>query len=160
MQAANENQFGLWGCLMAGATVIIHSAGWLEGGLTVSYEKIITDLEVLQSVAELCAPTPADAAARGVSALAEVQPGGHFFGATHTMERYQTEFYAPLVHDFSNFGTWEDRGGESATERATGVWKRILAEDARPATDPMKVAAMQDYIARKTQTGGAPPLGG
>jgi len=159
-QAANETQFGLWGNLLAGATVIVHAAGWLEGGLTVSYEKIITDLEVLQSVAELCVPTPADAAARGLSALAEVQPGGHFFGATHTMERYQTEFYAPLVHDFANYGTWSERGGETATERATGIWKRILAEDARPATDPDKVAALQDYIARKTEAGGAPPLGG
>ena len=55
MQAANENQMGLWGCLMAGATVIIHSAGWLEGGLSVSYEKLITDAEVLNMIAELCA---------------------------------------------------------------------------------------------------------
>ena len=159
-QAANETQFGLWGNLLAGATVIIHAAGWLEGGLTVSYEKIITDLEVLQSVAELCVPTPADADARGLSALAEVQPGGHFFGSAHTMARYQTEFYAPLVHDFANFGTWEERGGETATERATGIWQRILAEESRPATDPDKVAAMTDYIARKTEAGGAPPLGG
>ena len=145
---------------MAGATVIVHAAGWLEGGLTVSYEKIITDMEVLQSVAELCQPTPADAAARGLSALEEVQPGGHFFGATHTMERYQTEFYAPLVHDFANFGTWQDRGGETATERATGIWKRILADDVRPATNPDKVAGLMEYIAKKTEAGGAPPLSG
>ncbi|WP_050929873.1 trimethylamine methyltransferase family protein [Aestuariivita boseongensis] len=159
-QGANENQFGIWGNLLAGATVIVHAAGWLEGGLTVSYEKIITDLEVLQSVAELCVPTPADDAARGLSALAEVQPGGHFFGATHTMERYQTEFYAPLVHDFANHGTWEDRGGEDATQRATAIWQQILTEDARPATDPAKLEALQAYIARKTTEGGAPPLGG
>ncbi|MCE8008019.1 trimethylamine methyltransferase family protein [Aestuariivita sp.] len=157
-QAANETQFGLWGNLLAGATVIMHAAGWLEGGLTVSYEKLITDLEVIQSVAELCVPTPADTAARAVDALTEVQPGGHFFGAAHTMQRYQTEFYAPLVHDFSNYGTWADRGGEDATQRATAVWKRILSEDARPRVDPDKVDALMAYIARKTQAGGAPPV--
>ncbi len=157
-QAANETQFGLWGNLLAGATTIVHAAGWLEGGLTVSFEKIITDLEVLQSVAELCVPTPADAAARAVDALEEVQPGGHFFGAAHTMARYQTEFYAPLVHDFSNYGTWIDRGGETATERATGVWKRILEADVRPQVDPDRVDALAAYIARKTEAGGAPPV--
>jgi trimethylamine--corrinoid protein Co-methyltransferase len=159
-QGANENQFGIWANLLAGATVIIHAAGWIEGGLTVSYEKLITDVEVLQSIAELCAPTPADEAARAVSALAEVQPGGHFFGAAHTMERFQTEFYAPLVHDFANFGTWQDRGAEDATHRATAIWQRILQDDNRPATDPAKIEAMQAYIARKTEDGGAPPLGG
>ena len=61
VQAANENQMGLWGCLMAGATVVIHAAGWLEGGLSVSYEKIITDVEVLNMVAELCAGKEAGA---------------------------------------------------------------------------------------------------
>lgn len=159
-QAANETQFGVWGNLLAGATVIVHAAGWLEGGLTVSYEKLITDLEVLQSMAELCVPTPADAAARAVSALADVQPGGHFFGTTHTMERYQTEFYAPLVHDFSNFGTWTDRGAQDATQRATAIWKAILEKDARPAIDPDKTDALMGYIARKSEAGGAPPLGG
>ncbi|MBT8413875.1 MAG: trimethylamine methyltransferase family protein, partial [Boseongicola sp.] len=90
VQAAGETQFGLWGCLMAGATVTIHAAGWLEGGLTVSYEKLITDIEILQMVAELCAETPATDAEIGLDALAEVAPGGHFFAAGQTMSRYQT----------------------------------------------------------------------
>lgn len=156
-QAANESQFGLWGCLMAGATVVIHAAGWLEGGLTVSYEKMITDLEVLQMVAELCAGTSATDADIGLDALREVQPGGHFFGAAHTMERYQTQFYEPLVGDWSNFGTWSERGAVDADHRATGIWQGIVENFQPPAHDPDRIAGLQDFIARRTEEGGAPP---
>ncbi|TMV07600.1 trimethylamine methyltransferase family protein [Ruegeria sediminis] len=156
-QAANESQFGLWGCLLAGASVIIHSAGWLEGGLTVSFEKIITDLEVLQMVAELCAGTPATDADIALDALREVAPSGHFFGAAHTMERYQTQFYEPLVGDWSNFGTWTERGAFDANHRATGIWQNIVANFEPPAHDPDRIDGLRDYIARRTAEGGAPP---
>ncbi len=157
-QAANETQFGLWGCLLAGATVVIHAAGWLEGGLTVSYEKLITDVEVLQMIAELCANTPAGDAEIGLDALAEVQPGGHFFAAGHTMARYQTEFYDPLVADWSNFGTWTENGAVDATSRATGIWQRILASDTRPPVEADRVGALREYVERHTECGGAAPV--
>ena len=157
VQAANETQFGTWGCLLAGATVVIHAAGWLEGGLTVSYEKLITDLEVLQMVAELCTATAAQDADIGLDALEEVQPGGHFFGAAHTMERYQTAFYEPLIGDLSNFGTWQERGAIDTTTRATDLWKRIIAETAGPTIDTAAVARLRDSIRIKSDAGGAPP---
>ncbi len=151
VQAANENQFGLWGCLMAGATVIIHSAGWLEGGLTVSYEKLITDVEVLNMVAELCSRAQAGADEIGFAdALSAVDPGGHFFAAPQTMARYNTEFYEPIVHDYANFGTWEERGAQDASTRATAVWKSILARGPGITPDGDRVAALEDYI-RTTQ---------
>lgn len=157
VQAANENQMGLWGCLMAGATVIIHSAGWLEGGLTVSYEKLITDVEVLNMVAELCAGAQAGTDEIGFDALTEVDPSGHFFATTQTMARYTTEFYEPIVHDYANFGTWTERGAQDASTRATAVWQRILADDPHPPVDPDRTAALKDYIAKRTEAGGAPP---
>ena len=155
-QAANESQFGLWGCLLSGATVVIHAAGWLEGGLTVSYEKLVTDMEVVQMVAELCNPASANAANIGFDALREVQPGGHFFAAEHTMSRYQTEFYEPLVADWSNFGTWTERGEKTASERATAVWEGILSADARPDVDPVRVESLNRYIEKRSAEGGAP----
>ena len=158
VQAANENQLGLWGCLLAGATVIIHSAGWLEGGLTVSYEKIVTDVEVLNMVAELCAGNKAGADEIGfANALSQVAPQGHFFAAPQTMERYTTEFYAPIVPDYANFGTWTERGARDATTRATAVWERILAADPLQMTPPDRLEALRAFIDRRTVEGGAPP---
>ena len=157
VQAANENQFGLWGCLMAGATVVIHSAGWIEGGLTVSYEKLICDVEVLNMVAELCAGAQAGGPEIGFDALREVQPSGHFFAAAQTMARYQTEFYEPILHDYANFGTWTDRGAEPAELRAKKIWQNILTADNRPDLDETKVEGLKSYIAKGTAAGGAPP---
>jgi trimethylamine--corrinoid protein Co-methyltransferase len=159
VQAANENQLGLWGCLLAGATVIIHSAGWLEGGLTVSYEKIITDVEVLNMVAELCAGNKAGADEIGfANALSQVAPSGHFFAAPQTMDRYTTEFYEPIVHDYANFGTWTERGARDASTRATEVWEAILAQPEAMMTPPDRMAALEDFIATRTKEGGAPPV--
>ena len=159
VQAANENQFGLWGCLMAGATVIIHSAGWLEGGLTVSYEKLVTDVEVLNMVAELCAGTLAGPDEIGFdNALSHVDPQGHFFAAPQTMARYNTEFYEPIVHDYANFGTWTERGAQDASTRATAVWKSILANSEGPTLDHNRVDALRAFIAKRTAEGGAPPV--
>lgn len=157
VQAANENQMGLWGCLMGGATVILHSAGWLEGGLSVSYEKLVTDVEVLNMVAEVCRGAKAGAAEIGFDALQEVAPSGHFFATEQTMGRYSTEFYEPIVHDYANFGTWTERGSQDANTRATDVWERMLAEGKGPDVDGDKLAALQAYIAKKTEQGGAPP---
>lgn len=157
VQAANETQFGLWGCLLAGASIIVHSAGWLEGGLSVSYEKLITDVEVLNMVAELCAGAQAGEAEIGLDAIAEVAPGGHFFATGQTMARYQTEFYRPVLHEYANFGTWSERGATGASERATALWQEILAADVRPAVDGARLEALRKFIARRTADGGAPP---
>ena len=153
-QAAHETQMSAWSAMLAGCTVLIHGAGWLEGGLTVSYEKLITDMEMLQILAEICLPAPDDDLAW--DALAEVPPGGHFFGCAHTLERYATAFYEPLVHDWSNFGAWTEAGALDATERATPVWQAAL--DARGlAADPATAEALDAFVARRAQEGGAPP---
>ncbi|MDQ6437369.1 trimethylamine methyltransferase family protein [Mesorhizobium sp. LHD-90] len=157
-QAAHESQFALWGSVLAGATVCIHAAGWLEGGLSVSFEKLVTDLEALQTIAELCRETPGDDNAIGFDAIAEVQPGGHFFAAAHTMSRYRDAFYEPLVADWQNFGNWTQSGSRTATERATDIWKRRLAEFTPPASAAMSTETLDAFIARRTAEGGAPPV--
>jgi len=158
VQAANENQLGLWGCLMAGSTVIIHAAGWLEGGLSVSYEKIVTDVEVLNMVAELCAGVDAGADEIGFdTALSHVSPSGHFFAAPQTMARYNTEFYEPLVHSYANFGTWTESGAHDTSTRATQVWKDVVSQDKQLIVDGDRVEALRSFIAKRTAEGGAPP---
>jgi trimethylamine--corrinoid protein Co-methyltransferase len=126
-QATYEFMMSLFGAVLGGCNVVIHAAGWLEGGLTASKEKFVLDVEVLQMLAETFQPLVVDDAEIGLDAIREVSPGGHFFGGSHTLERYQTAFYAPIVSDWSNFGQWTEAGGKTATERANEQWKRILA---------------------------------
>lgn len=158
VQAANESQMGTWGCLMGGATVVIHAAGWLEGGLTVSYEKLICDVEVLNMMAELCNASDTTSSDMGLDAIADVAPSGHFFGTDHTMERYQTEFYQPVVHDYANYGTWTERGALDASTRATTLWQDILSQPAAIGVDADRLASVQEDIARRTAMGGAAPV--
>ena len=111
----------LWGATLGGAHLVLHAAGWMEGGLTASMEKFIIDIEMLQQMAELMQPVPFDEAELAFEAIKEVGSGGHFFGAAHTMERYRTAFYAPFVSDWSNFGQWTEAGAKTATVRANGI---------------------------------------
>lgn len=157
-QAANETQLGTWGCLLGGATVVIHAAGWQEGGLTVGYEKLIADMEVVNMLADLCRNYEGNTDDIGLDAIAGIDPGGHFFGCDHTMARYRTEFYEHIVADLSNFGTWTESGAIDTHTRATGVWKSILEENKRPDLDQDKVAGLEAFIAKRTEEGGAAPV--
>jgi trimethylamine--corrinoid protein Co-methyltransferase len=158
MQAGLETVMGLWGGSLAHGTLLVHSAGWLEGGLTFGYEKFINDIGGLQVFAELCTRPKADDAEIGFEALKDVQPGGHFFATQHTMDRYNTEFYEPIVADLSNFGSWTEAGGKSSAERATEVWKAQLAGFKAPETAGDALERLQPVIDAQTAAGGAFPL--
>jgi trimethylamine--corrinoid protein Co-methyltransferase len=157
MQAAGENHMGLWAAMLANATLVVHSAGGLEGGLVFGYEKFINDVEALQTLAEICTPTPEAEADFAWDALADVQPGGHFFATEHTMQRYSQAFYEPIVADLSNFGSWSEAGGRTSAERATEIWQRVLADYTVPPTGSAAAERLADYIARKKEGPGAPP---
>jgi len=157
-QAAYEAQMSLWGALLGGCNFILHAAGWMESGLSTSYEKFILDVEMLQMFAEVFQPVGATSADIGLDAVGEVGPGGHFFGCAHTMERYRTAFYAPMASDWRNFGAWTDDGARTATERANTIWHQRLDEFVAPARDPAIVEALDAYVARRKAEGGAPPV--
>jgi trimethylamine--corrinoid protein Co-methyltransferase len=157
-QAAYESQMSLWGALMGGCNILIHGAGWLEGGLTASLEKFILDVEMLQMFAELFQPIPFSEDEIAYEDVRQVGPGGHFFSAPHTMSRYQTAFYTPLVSDWRNFGQWSEDGARTATERANAIWKRTLRDFATPALDEGRNAALVDFVERRKAEGGAPPV--
>ena len=154
-QGATENISGVWGALMANATLTIHAAGWLEGGLTFGYEKFITDIEALQTVAELCKKTEATDSEIGFDAIKDVDPGGHFFATQHTMDRYSTEFYSPIISDLSNNGSWIKSGSKTATERATGIWESTLQNYVQPTTGYEVPERLAHFIEKRTSEGGA-----
>ena len=154
-QAAYETQMSLWGAMMGGTNLLLHGAGWLEGGLTVSAEKFIIDVEMLQMFAELFKPLEVSDATLGLEAIADVGHGGHFFGTQHTLERFETAFYSPLLSDWSNFENWTDRGSVDTTTRASRIWNETLEAYQPPEFDPARLEEMDDFIARRTAEGGA-----
>ncbi|MES2211055.1 MAG: trimethylamine methyltransferase family protein [Chloroflexota bacterium] len=157
-QAAYESEMAVWGAVMGGVNLLYQGAGWLEGGLTASFEKLILDAEILQMMSEVLQPLVVDEAEIGVDAIAAVGPGGHFFGSAHTLERFEHAFYRPMLSDWRNFETWQESGSPTAAERANGIWKQLLAEFEPPAMDPGVAEAIDAYVARRTQEIGRDPI--
>ena len=154
-QAAYEMQMSLWGALMGGTNLLLHGAGWLEGGLTASAEKFIMDVEMLQMFAELFKPLEVNDDTLGVSAIADVGHGGHFFGTQHTLDRFETAFYSPLLSDWNNFENWTDRGSLDATQRANKIFNATVEAHEPPPIDPARLEELDAFIARRTREGGA-----
>jgi trimethylamine--corrinoid protein Co-methyltransferase len=148
-QAAYESEMSVWAAVMGHASVIKHGLGWMEGGLVASYEKVILDAEILQGMAEVLQPLKVDEESLALDAIREVGPGGHFFGAAHTLARYETAFYQPLLSDWRNFETWREAGALTAAERANKIWKQLLADYVQPPMDSTVDEALKDYVARR-----------
>jgi trimethylamine--corrinoid protein Co-methyltransferase len=135
--------------------LIKHGLGWLEGGLSASFEKMILDAEMLQMMVQVLEPVPINEAELGIEAINEVGPGGHFFGSAHTMERYENAFYQPLVSDWQNFENWQDSGSQTAAVRANGIYKQLLADYEEPPMDAAVRAELDDFVDRRIAAGGA-----
>ena len=156
-QAVYETAMSAWGTVLGGANFMMHSAGWLEGGLTASMEKFIMDVEFLQMLSEIVQWQQLDDDEAAFQAIAGIDPGGHFFGSDHTLSRYRTAFYEPLLSDCSNFGTWTEMGSKTTSVRANEIWKRTLQDFEPPFMDNAIADELKDFVARRTREGGAPP---
>lgn len=147
-QSTWETQMALWGATMGHGNLIYHAAGWLEGGLVASFEKIILDCEMLQHMSHLLEPLKIDLTEIGMEAMADVGPGGHFFGCDHTMERFENAFYQPFLSDWQNQENWQLAGAKDATMRATDVWQKVLKEFEPPPIDSAVNEALTAYVAK------------
>jgi len=154
-QAAYEAEMSIWGAVMGHANMVMHGAGWMEGGLCASFEKMVLDAELLQMMAVFLERIEVTEETMGVDAIAEVGPGGHFFGAAHTLSRFETAFYAPLLSDWRNFESWNEAGHLDTTQRAHRLYKRILAEFEPPPLDPARRDELDAFVARRKEEGGA-----
>lgn len=153
-QAAYESQTSLWAAVLGGGNFIMHGTGWMEGGLVASFEKFVVDVEMIQSMTEFLVPLRVDADTLGLDAIADVGPGGHFFGTQHTLDRYETAFYSPLLSDWQNFGTWTEAGSQTAEARANRLWKQALSEYEAPPLEDAIRAELDEFVARRVAAGG------
>jgi len=156
-QSTYETAFSLQAAILSHSHLINHACGWLEGGLTASYEKVVVDAELLRNWAAILKPVQFSDDDLAVEAIKEIPVGGHFFGSSHTLARYETAFYRPLLSDWSNFENWQDAGSRTATQRATALWKKLLAEYVPPPIDPAVKEAIVAYVARRTEEIGREP---
>jgi trimethylamine---corrinoid protein Co-methyltransferase len=149
-QSTYETAFSLQAAILSHSHLINHAAGWLEGGLSASFEKIIVDAELLRHWAEILKPVSFSEDDLAVETIKNTPAGSHFFGAAHTLARYESAFYRPLLSDWSNFENWRDAGARNATDRATGIWKKLLSEYVPPTLDPAVKEAIAAYVTRRT----------
>jgi trimethylamine--corrinoid protein Co-methyltransferase len=134
---------------LAGTNFVMHAAGWLEGGLVSCYEKFIIDIELLRMLRVEFTPLEIDEASLAFGAHEEVGHGGHFLGAAHTMERFRTCFYRPLLSSTANYERWLKQGGKDAMVRAGEICSKTLEEYQPPPLDEAVRAELEEYVTRR-----------
>jgi len=157
-QAGYETMWALMGAVLGGANMILHAAGWMEGGLHASPEKMVVDADLLNMVSTFLRPIDAtvEALDLAVEAIAEVGPAGHFFATQHTQDRYTSEFYSPLVSDWRNWETWTEAGQPDAWERAERLAQEFIAGHVEPPMPAERRAELREFVDRRIAEGGVP----
>ena len=150
-----ESASSCFAAMASGAHLLMHAVGWVEGGLCTSYEKFVLDAEIVQSIAHIMQPVPITDDSLALGEIAEVGPGGHFFGTARTLATVETAFYRPLVSTTQNYGAWIEAGGKTATERATGIWQEALATYTEPPLEQAIREELEAFAARRREQGGA-----
>jgi trimethylamine---corrinoid protein Co-methyltransferase len=148
-QAGYESAGTMWPTMHAGTNFVLHAAGWLEGGLIAGYEKFILDLEICGMMQKLAGGIKLDEEQFAWDAYAEVEPGGHFLGAQHTMRNYETAFYQHKIFTMDNYEKWEQEGSHDSYMRANARWKQMLANYEAPLLDEGRREALEEYVAKR-----------
>jgi trimethylamine--corrinoid protein Co-methyltransferase len=148
-QAAYESLMTMLPTFLAGANFVMHTAGWLEGGLVSCYEKFIVDIELLRMLKHEFQPLEVDEDSLAFDAHVEVGAGGHFLGAAHTLMHFRDCFYRPLLSSTDNFDRWTKGGGLDATARAANIWRERLEAYEQPPIDEAVRGELRDYVARR-----------
>jgi trimethylamine---corrinoid protein Co-methyltransferase len=148
-QAAYESMMTMLPTFLAGANWVMHSAGWLDGGLVSGYEKFIVDVEILRMLKAEFTPLEIDEASLAFDAHTEVGAGGHFLGAAHTLERFRECFYRPLLSSSENFDRWTKRGSKDAAVRAGDIWRKKLDEYEQPPLEESVRAELEAFVIRR-----------
>ncbi|HEY7043231.1 MAG TPA: trimethylamine methyltransferase family protein [Nocardioidaceae bacterium] len=148
-QAGYEAMMTMLPTFLAGTNWVMHSAGWLEGGLVAGYEKFIVDVQLLEMLQVEFTPLEVDEASLAFDAHQEVGHGGHFLGAMHTMERFRTCFYRPFLSSSDNYERWVRNGGLDTAARATKIYQDKLEAYEPPPLDDAIRAELDDFVSRR-----------
>ena len=148
-QAAYESASTLIPTIMAGTNFVLHSAGWLEGGLAIGYEKFVLDCDQLGMMMTLGKGLDMTENGQALSALRENTPGQHFLGTAHTLANFETAFYRSDTADNNSYEQWVEDGSLDAAQRANRIWKERLASYVPPTLDDAIDQELQDYIAKR-----------
>jgi trimethylamine--corrinoid protein Co-methyltransferase len=148
-QAGYESLMTMLPTFLAGINWVMHTAGWLEGGLVACYEKFVQDVQVLEMLQAEFTPLEIDEASLAFGAHDEVRHGGHFLGAAHTMERFRTCFYRPFLNSSDNYDRWMKKGAKDAAARAGEIASTKLAEYSQPPLDDAIREELQAYVTRR-----------
>jgi trimethylamine--corrinoid protein Co-methyltransferase len=153
-QAAYESVFALWGCVMGGVNMMMHGAGWMEGGLHASLGKMVLDADLLHMVSSMMDPIVVDEATLAIDAIEEVGPGGHFFGVQHTQDRFRDAFYKPMISDWRNYESWDEAGRPEAAGKANQLAAAFLAAYEPPPMPSDRREELEAFVARRVAEGG------
>ncbi|HEX3846139.1 MAG TPA: trimethylamine methyltransferase family protein [Steroidobacteraceae bacterium] len=148
-QAAFESAQTLLPTCLAGVNFVLHTAGWLEGGLAMGYEKFVMDADQAGMMHTLLAGVDLSPNGQALEAVREVGPGKHFLGCSHTQMNFETAFYRSPLADNNSYEQWEAEGAQDMIKRANTLWKKLLAEYQPPPLDPAIDEAMLDFIAKR-----------
>ena len=148
-QAAYESANTLQTAALAGVNFMLHTTGWLEGGLVMSYEKFITDMDQANMLGVLLQGVDISENGQAMDAIREVGPGNHFLGCAHTQANFESAFYRSITADNNSFEQWQEEGSQDTAQRANGIWKKMLEDYTPPALDPAVDEALLAYIARQ-----------
>jgi len=148
-QAAFESCNTMIPTCLAGVNFVLHTAGWLEGGLAMGYEKFVMDADQAGMMHTLLAGVDLSENGQALDAIREVGPGKHFLGCAHTQANFETAFYRSPLADNNSYEQWEAEGSNDMARRANALWKKQLAEYEAPPLDPATDEALLDYMNRR-----------
>ena len=148
-QAAYESANTLQTAALAGVNFMLHTAGWLEGGLVMGYEKFIIDMDQANMLSVLLQGVDLSENGQALDAMREVGPGKHFLGSAHTRANFETAFYRSITADNNSFEQWQEDGSLDTAQRANGTWKKMLDDYTPPPLDPAVDEALLAYIAQR-----------
>lgn len=148
-QAAYESGQTLLMTIQSGVNFALHAAGWLEGGLSSSYEKFVMDMDQCSMMEVLAKGISTDENGQAMDAIAEVGPGGHYLGCDHTQRNFESAFYRSPIADNNSVEQWEADGSKDAPTRANALWKKMLNEYEAPPLDPAIDAALVEFMERR-----------